>query len=218
MVGPELLKRARRGVDACASSPSPSSSLTVCTHAGYFDDFKPARLRYVRRLQRRFTHRQIGEPPSPLASTRTSRADTQRRFPPRPTRASRRALLRPPPFWASDYNEEAATPVSSARAVVTERLAELPLLACLSSPSTSTCSVRLVPTHVRDSDDIERSLSPRCLTALACQSVASVTSCSPPDSAKSKIQKSATNVRSSSRAGHVDARRRPPAEEETLTE
>ena len=150
MVGPELPQKSEtRSWTFASSSSSSSSSLTVCTHAGYFpDDFKPPPdcdmyVAFNAGLP-------IGDDwraPSPPSSTRTSErgdaaaasASTKRA---RPDARS----LRPPPFWASDYNEEAASiGFECLRAVVTERLAER--CRCFgpsfSSPSTSTRSVRL---------------------------------------------------------------------------
>ena len=129
MVGPELPQKSEtRSWTFASSSSSSSSSLTVCTHAGYFpDDFKPPpdcdmyvafnaglpigddwRAAVAAVVD---AHLRASDAAAASASTKRARPDAR--------------SLRPPPFWASDYNEEAASiGFECLRAVVTERLAE----------------------------------------------------------------------------------------------
>jgi len=127
MVGPELPRRSETRSWTFASS----SSLTVSTHAGYFpDDFAPPpdcdmyvafnaglpigedwRAAIDAVVDAHLHASDASSSFSSSVSTKRARVDAR--------------LLRPPPFWASDYNEEAASfGFECLRAVVTERLAE----------------------------------------------------------------------------------------------
>ena len=117
-----------RGILPDDFKPPPDCDMYVAFNAGLpiGDDWRAAVAAVVG------AHLRASDAAAASASTKRARPDAR--------------SLRPPPFWASDYNEEAASiGFECLRAVVTERLAERSVAAgpSFSSPFTSTRSVRL---------------------------------------------------------------------------